>query len=664
MYRFTAILSTLSLFCFLLFFTPACSAPPGTGGDLKDGGTTDKEPPKRTGPKIKRRWTYRIITGFSMGGAMSSIIGTRNHEKFDIIGTLGAPNAFLYMMHHLRRGMFGGFCSLKELEDAAKNGKLDSKEGYCPKNSKPAEYEFEFTSDYNNWKFGGGAGGSWSRNSLVKVFQDIFLALGNPGYYNEKSPYWPHPSIPKDRRANKERCKKSIKIKGFKHDLYNPEGKYDVITFCDGGRDGIYDPKRRGEHQPIEVLLAVDINGNGVRDYGEPVIFTPHERYDDVGKDGCANDKEDGKGGCLKTSNGKKEDANGDDYDPLKNPTGTEGNLSFDEGEPYKDFGLDGIENTKDFGEGDGKFTVTPNWTNIMAHDPATLVTKFKQEELNRLNIFIDGGIRDLFNFHITGLHLYGKIKSRYAKDPKRVQLFDRFISLMKTKNAKSFDFADVDWSEKGQHVYVRYGDPKATEKQIQQGDGDHVHGGKVLDRLLAFMGFVTYHLPKPDLDEAVADDSKKEGHPLHFVYESKALKRKNMYTVVLPPGFHAEKNKKYPVLYIGHGYGMSGPDMASLFAAMMPLMSQGTIAKMIMVSIHGSCEQWLPKPNNPRSFHRARYDACRTGTFYVNGKGLNNDGPQMEKAFFEVVNEIETKYKDRIRQPETLDYYLPVPSK
>src|SRR6185295_14991749 len=60
------------------------------------------------------------------------------------------------------------------------------------------------------------------------------------------------------------------------------------------------DPCRQAT-RPFTLALAYDINGNGRRDYGEPIVKNSHERYDDVGTDGCADAKEDGKGGCTAT---------------------------------------------------------------------------------------------------------------------------------------------------------------------------------------------------------------------------------------------------------------------------------------------------------------------------------------------------------------------------
>ncbi len=646
------------------------SEPSSEASTSADGGTSDStvvaDSTKPTGKTVERRWVYRMIAGISMGGGMSSIIGLRNHKKFDIIGTMGAPNDLTYLFHYIRRSMLGGFCDYKKIEEMAKQGKLNTKEAFCPKSAPPARYKFEFTSHYNNWHYDD-AGGNWNRASIVRVLQDLVLGIGNSMYYNKNSHYWPHEKIPNNRRSVGNRCNTPIKISGVKHYLYNPEGKYDLITFCDGNgreRSGVYYPEKAKDHnQPVEFLLAVDFNGNGKRDYGEPVISMSRERFDDVGTDKCPNAREDGKGGCVpkgqKGADGK--DPNGDDYEPLTNPRGTEGNTVYDDGEPYLDDGIDGVAGTKDYGEGDKKFTRTPGLLSLMAHDPWTLIRKMKKEEIDRLNIYIDGGIRDLFNFHISALHLLGAIRGHYPKQLSRAPKYDRFISLM-PKGSKEFDFIEVDWSNKGQHMFIQYGDPNATAAQIEQGDGDHVNGGRALDRVLAFFSFVTNSIPDPDLKPVTVNLKKKEATAVHYIYQSKALGFKNIYSVVLPPGFYANPKLRYPVVYFGHGYGMDAPGMASLLAIVSTQMAQGYVAKMILVSLNGRCEGWSRKKGGPNSFTTVKKGDCLNGSFYVNVRGLTGNDRNFEDSIFEVIKEVETKFGDRIRKPETRTYKIPIP--
>ncbi len=659
--------ASISLFFVLIFFFGmSCSQPSSNQENNANEKITQNDggPPKESSPQentpdssnkkeliIKRHWTYRMIAGVSMGSGMAAMLGMRHPEKFDVIGAMGGLADLRYMKHFIiNMTISSGFCDLKKIEAAAKAGTLNTPAAYCvPPEPKPL-FEFEFTAHYNNWHYDD-AGGNWNRTHLITTMQDLLLALGNPSYQNPKSTYWPHPDIPNNRRSQPDRCKHPIRIKGFKNDRFNPEGKYDLITFCDGNRErnGIYRPNRPQEHtKPMEIVLAVDVNGNGKRDYGEPIISTPTERYEDVGVDGCPDEREDGKGGCVpkgQTGAGGK-DPNGDRYHPTKNPTGTELNLQYDKGEPFKDYGLDGIPNTHDFGENDGKFTITDGYKNWLAHDPRENVLKMDKKTLDNLNIYLDGGIRDLFNFHIASARLLGAIKSRY-KNKKRAQQFNRFISL--TPGADSFDPNLVDWSDKGQHVFVRYGDPNATQAQIDAGDGDHVNGGGIVNRVLTFFSFASHQIPHANFDEEQTNYAAGEGKVKEIKYMSKLLGRMHKYYVILPPGYTINTKLRYPVMYFGHGYGMDGKGIATSLLLTIPQMAAGHIAKMILIAVHGQCTS---------------HDRCTKGTFYLDGRGFNNDGVPMEKVFYEVVSEVEKRFKNRILPPEDLDYKVPIPSK
>ena len=88
--------------------------------------------------------------------------------------------------------------------------------------------------------------------------------------------------------------------------------------------DEIYQSEETGE--PF-----LDVNG----------IFDPQDKLkNDVGQDGCRDEFEDGVGGCYEVENPdyvEGSDPNNDNYDPIDNPSGTEGNLSPDLGEPNLD---------------------------------------------------------------------------------------------------------------------------------------------------------------------------------------------------------------------------------------------------------------------------------------------------------------------------------------
>ena len=138
---------------------------------------------------------------------------------------------------------------------------------------------------------------------------------------------------------------------------------------------GVHDPCYPAT-RPMAIALAVDLNGNGKRDYGEPIIVNDHERFQDTGVDGCADPMEDGKGGCVTDASQSPYDAatnpdpNGDDYDFRANALGTENDWQYEKGEPFDDNGLDGVPDTHDFGEGNGTYDVEPAYQNLYRGGP------------------------------------------------------------------------------------------------------------------------------------------------------------------------------------------------------------------------------------------------------------------------------------------------------
>ena len=224
-----------------------------------------------------------------------------------------------------------------------------------------AQPMWEYVSDYHHWWRGleGGRGASYGRHSLVRSIEDILKAYGSPLYELNTEVVWAAPGVTKEwlSMSHSERCANPIVNHNFFNAEYNPEGKYPVITFCDGHHS---DPDQSEEtvwarltpetarDRSQGMFLAVDINENGRRDYGEPVIHNSSERYDDFGSDGIPSDLEEGYDPITNP------DPAGDNYDPFHNPTGTEGNYWHDDGESYLDLGIDGVAGTGDFGEGTG----------------------------------------------------------------------------------------------------------------------------------------------------------------------------------------------------------------------------------------------------------------------------------------------------------------------
>ncbi|HHH29542.1 MAG TPA: hypothetical protein ENK57_14510, partial [Polyangiaceae bacterium] len=368
------------------------------------------------GTKVRtRRITHRAIIGVSMGAAGTQQFGIRHHHLFDVVAPLGGPTDWTWLIHHLEHNHMGGFPSIPpgtQLADIPLSRTPCASDTECQPDescigitaSEPvgactlvptADETYEHGSAFNAWWYefpSQGNGGSFDREEYLQIFRDLTYMYGNPvGGYNPEALNLPagvdpnHPSVVGDHPDRKcaiyvdpyegapddaeelwnqcpqERCQYVQTFTNYYDDEYNPDGTFPVITFCDGAT-------QRPEHTPysnwwtdqnnrfpMDVALAVDYNGNGVRDEMEPVIRNGHEPWDDWGPDATPSELEPGYDPVT------NQDPAGDDYHPRYNPTGLEGDMRWQPGEPYRDHGLDGVDGTNDspydWGEDDGEFT-------------------------------------------------------------------------------------------------------------------------------------------------------------------------------------------------------------------------------------------------------------------------------------------------------------------
>jgi hypothetical protein len=525
-----------------------------------------------------------------------------------------------------------------------------------------------FKADYNHQYRGppAGRGGSFNRDSSFTIVQDLVLAYGSPTSYNPASTYLP-PGVPdhyhvpldldapergQDRDAYyRDLCAHPIKLTGLYDSTYDPTAQYPMITYCDGNGqiDGEYDPDI--ETFPMEVALSVDLNNNGKRDYGEPVINQSSEPFDDFGSDGIPDEKEPG---YDPVSN---PDPNRDDYDWLNNPGGTEKNNRFDPGEHFEDVGLDGVASTSDFGEGNGVWDRNPNLEYMFSRSPRKLVEEIDQRMLSRFHLYADAGIRDfLYTAQITN-QFWGALTRRTHS----TQLYLDWTGLAKALQPAGGDYdpRQADFSEKtlGRHAYLRYGDPSVCPGvDAVDGRGNHVGSpSDVINRLMTAFAFTSARWPKGDhsvVDGSIADLGGKTGTIDDFVqaleFDSQALGRKMSYLVILPPDYFVHPEKRYPVIYFLHGQGQKATDLAAsalfLFGPQMtsedPMRIRARISdwqKMIIVVADGQCHP----------------GECHTGTFYIDFLGVHGEGPKHGQAFFELMRLVDDQF--RTKAPEML---------
>lgn len=624
----------------------------------------DDAPSRRT-----REFQFRGILGFSMGGSGSGRIGLGNPELFDFVAPLGGPTDWTYMLEHIRDNHIGGFCTEAQRNDGVTTGCEAASLARVP----APTHIHEHAQHFEHWWYEDeydGQGGTFNRTDYISIFRDLAAMFGNPNHDASADPSAPNiapPGLPESIRTlpETERCLPENQVviaSGFYDDEFNPDGTHPVITFCDGqetGDIGQWDPTG-GPRMPFEVAVAVDLNGNGVRDAGEPVIRNGREPFDDFGLDGVPSVDEPG------YDPETNPDPAGDDFDFQYNPTGTENNWNRDgerctagaEGvaEPFLDVGLDGVMGTAqldaggyDSGEGNGCFDRARGAQRMIESSPRYVAEHADQEVLQNLDLFADGGIRDLFNWVVMGNVTMAGWSGRGLP----VRFYNDHASLhMEGRPNGAFSFEQVRWDEVGRYAMVRYGDPDVEERFLEIGDGGHVGTvSQLTSRLNAGLAMMSARWPDGDRariqDRICTPTSVNCEYINQFVFDFTATTgRSGPVTVILPPGYFLEENasQRYPIVYFLHGYGMEPADLIALGLLLWQSMNNGRVGterrmqKMILVFPDGRC----------------RNGECLRGTFYTDAPESTPDGAQMQTFLLDLIEHMDANY--RTRSPESFE--------
>ncbi|NUQ76860.1 MAG: hypothetical protein HUU21_25275 [Polyangiaceae bacterium] len=566
---------------------------------------------------------------------------------------------------------------------------------------------YEHAQTFNTWWYEyprEGNGGSFPRSEYAQIFRDLALMFGNPNGENltpggENLPAGVHPDDPSqvgdhangeckvwvdpldgpDKEKQEaiadscpaERCSHTLSLANYYDDEYNPDGTFPVITICDGSpQNQALTPYANSwapgsNNYPLEVGLAVDYNANGVRDELEPVIRAGHERWFDHGVDGVPSSAEPG---YMK---GVNDDPAGDDYNAQYNPAGTEGDMRRQPEEMFEDTGLDGVMGTKqqpaggytkpgdgyDVGEGDGKFTVASGLQRFWDYDPHSIVRKMTStvpggeltdEALSRIDLWTDGGTRDLFNFHVDAQHLAGTFAAR-GRD---VAYFTGFTELpgLDPETPNDFSPPKVIYEDLQGIVFQRYGKIDPAPVDIQNGSGQHVgKASEVVTRLQSALYFIGSRWQEPELRELV-EDTKTD--PREGVTECEELGSCSMMftssfgrtgpvAISLPPGYGNAKqqDRRYPVIYMLHGYGQTPEDLSAAVILLQNWMNnslesaENRLPKAILVYVDGRCR--VGANGKPE---------CIRGTFFTDS--AREDGVQNEQWWLELMDYVDQNYR------------------
>lgn len=567
-----------------------------TSADTTADTTPDTGPSEVVEPDPDK--THRVIGGMSMG-AMSLTIALERPYTFDLVGALGGYPDMTYMMAQMLRLHFAGFCDLPTLQAALPD--LDQVSG-CP--APTPRSELEFPQSFNHLHYDDN-GITMSRGFYADIIDNFSSAFGNLSTLEHpQSPLHPIGLDLDWLRSTPswERCQQNRPLDAaasFSLET-NPDGLYPVYPLCDQSRpeaSGLlpseFDPDAP-RTTPIAGLAFVDLDGDGVRHPEEPLFLNPWERFRDVGPDGCDNASEDGLGGCLETPSATATDPNGDDYHWRDNPSGLEKNDRFDPGEPYSDLGLDGLAAREglpaDLGEGNGRWDASPAFAHLLAHDADTLLESIPEAALDAMDFWVDGGIRDALHAGVVARRMVASLTSR-GREPRVYHGFggDLVPDLPPDEFALQVLNRDLSASAIGRDIYVEYGNPSATQAEIENGDGKHVGTtSDAINRLAAFLAAAFSRLSAPlfEVQELDLEVSRFDS------FYSEALGARRGFTVLVPPSYDAPENaeRRYPVIYFLHGLGQDASDLAAVGLATSVLMSQGTLPHVLLVFPDGAC--------------------------------------------------------------------------
>jgi hypothetical protein len=660
--------------------------------------------------KRARHLTHRAVIGFSMGGGGAATFGLRHHDQFDVIAPLGGPSDWTWLLWYVEKYALGGFCPTSNPGCAT-----------FLANRYPIAETYVHTMDYDHWWYetGSGNGGTFPRSEYIQIFEDLALMQGNPNGQNADptlayfaagpkatdgfvtgdttglpagtvcsiplNPISGDPNEATQQQIQAEcgasRCDPSrawVAPHGYYDGAYNVDGSQQVISFCDGGQDGTspytdtWAAPTPGNTEPVNMALAVDINRNGVRDGNEPVIRQGHEPYDDTGLDGLYDSQEPGYDPV------NNPDPDQDDYDFQLNPGGTENDHRWEPGEPYQDVGLDGVPHTPqqaqggyDVGEGDGRFTMATGLVNFFSNDPHGILHGWvasvpggpvTDDDILRLDVLADGGVRDLFNFGAVANHLVGAIASRRAADGTQLRstaFYDNFEDLPgEDGNPDDFQATAIRWADVADSASVRYGTIDATPQQIAQGDGQHVGTAlQLLFRLQTAFFFAAQRWPDADRILTHTADENPETTTVNELgttceiagtctkdFTGPSTGRTGPVVINLPQGYALEENRlrdvRYPVVFVLHGYGQSPQDLEAIQVVVQnnfmnnSLLSSATrLAKMIVVYVDGRCRE-----------NAKGEPECIRGTFYLDSN--RPEGAHMDSWFEEVMAYVDQNYR------------------
>ena len=482
---------------------------------------------------------------------------------------------------------------------------------------------------------GEGVGLTLRRSLYVRANRDLSRAMGNGVYYNPSSPYLPPGIARLDDGAHARRRLRHADgaARTSSTSATTPTAPSDVITLL--RRQRLADARLRqvrsvGARRPIRrrscwpststaTASATRASRCWCRATSRSTTSAPTASPTPT---------------SPATTRSTNPDPNGDDYHYLWNPTGTENNWRYDDGEPYEDVGVDGVPmsvggcqaavnapNCYDYGEGNGKFDYTPG-----AGELARRTIRAPTSTRCRPTTW-RASTPGTTPASATSSTRRSRPTASWARSAPRARrcacgTASPPSSAPRRPTRTRSTPTTSSWPALGRHVYVRYGNPDLDEAIVEaSGDGRHVgtaHAGGASRAVAPVLPGQPLARRRPRARHGRSAPTRRSTGTF-----TAASGRMSPYNVILPPGYTQPENasKRYPVVYFMHGYGMDPMGIAQIALiaqnAMVDSRQSDTtrMPKFIIVLVDGKCRPGgdvsaAPLPTDG--------DLCEEGTFYT----------------------------------------------
>ncbi len=364
-----------------------------------------------------------------------------------------------------------------------------------------------------------------SRDARLARWRDLLGAFGNPLYEDSTSAFYPPGLTAADFSPYEPQTLPGL----ISPD--NPDGSLPTVTIKDAS--GV----------AVDFAVAHDLNGNGVRDEGEPVVMQLHEPFTDQNANGW-----------------------------------------YDIGEPYQDYGLDGVAGTDDTGEDNDTFDYHPRVADWLANDPLALAADASLDLTAgyRQSIYLDALQNNPWNYYTDIVALADLLAARLdgvdeATDEfcitNRLGRYDAFLSDIPA-------LVDPLW----------FGEKYAFFDLPGGGDDPWSNAADTtrMARWSQALSFLSQRMPN-----GLYDNKPHESPADWQIYSfySEALGRDVEFGVGYPAGYFDSSAswKSYPVVYVFHDRDSNISDWYELLVRQGDLANRLLTKQMLLIVVNGS---------------------------------------------------------------------------